>query len=51
MARAIQEIEDPRELSLAISRLANAAARTIRANTARRRAEERKEEIGNSWNW
>jgi hypothetical protein len=39
MARALQEIDDPTQMSMAISRLANASARTMRANTARRREE------------
>jgi hypothetical protein len=32
LVRALQEIEDPAELSTMISRLANASARTVRAN-------------------
>jgi hypothetical protein len=37
MALAIQEIDDPKDMSLAISRLANASARTVRASMARKR--------------
>jgi hypothetical protein len=37
LALAIQEIDDPKELSLAVSRLANASARTTRASVARKR--------------
>jgi hypothetical protein len=39
LALAIQQIDDPERLSMAISRLANASARTVRANTARKREE------------
>lgn len=39
MVRAIQEIDDPVEMSLAISRIANASARTARANAAVRQKE------------
>ena len=34
MVRAIQEIDDPERMSMAISRIANASARTARANAA-----------------
>jgi hypothetical protein len=37
LVRALQEIEDPGELSTMVSRLANASARTARANAAVRR--------------
>ncbi len=37
LVRALQEIEDPGELSTMVSRLANASARTARANAAVRK--------------
>jgi hypothetical protein len=37
LVRALQEIEDPAELSTMISRIANASARTVRANAAVRK--------------
>ena len=37
LVRALQEIDDPAELSMAISRLTNAAARTSRVEMARRK--------------
>ncbi len=43
MVRALQEIEDPGELSTMVSRIANASARTVRANMAVRRDRERGE--------
>jgi hypothetical protein len=41
LVRALQEIEDPAELSTMVSRLANASARTVRANAMVRKARER----------
>ena len=43
MVRALQEIEDPGELSTMVSRIANASARTVRANMAVQRDRERGE--------
>ena len=37
LVRALQEIEDPGELSTMVSRLANASARTARASAAMRK--------------
>ena len=37
LALAIQEIDDPERMSMAVSRLANASARTVRANVARKK--------------
>jgi hypothetical protein len=37
LVRALQEIEDPAEMSTMVSRIANASARTVRANVAVRR--------------
>ena len=37
MAQAFAEIDNPTVLKLAMSRLANASARTVRANMARKR--------------
>lgn len=37
LVRALQEIDDPAQLSTMVSRLANASARTVRANAAVRR--------------
>jgi hypothetical protein len=37
LVRALQEIEDPGELSTMVARLANASARTVRANDAMRK--------------
>ncbi len=37
LALAIQEIDDPERMSMAVSRLANASARTVRASVARKR--------------
>jgi hypothetical protein len=39
LALALQQIDDPTQMSMAISRLANASARTMRANTARKKEE------------
>jgi hypothetical protein len=40
LVRALQEIDDPGELSTMIARLANASARTVRANVAVRKERE-----------
>jgi hypothetical protein len=37
LVRAIQEIEDPAKMSTMVSRIANASARTVRANKEIRR--------------
>jgi hypothetical protein len=41
LVRAIQEIDDPAEMSTMISRIANASARTARANAAVRKEQKR----------